>query len=527
MPSGSAALTVTVYGGVAGTAADGEIGGNKILVEWDERTFLLDFGTRFAVAGRFFEEFLKPRTAVGLRDYLRMGLLPPLEGIYRADLTSHEPGLWERYRAAPGYRRLERVDALLLSHAHVDHTGAIGFLRPEIPVYTGLMTATIAKGMQDSGSTGLESEFCYLAPREPAGEGVLKSVTGVRHGRPYFVCEDTPELKQAMDTLQGFWRSVPGPKTTLTQTELGCAELGRLGVRFFRVDHSIPGSGAFALQTPIGWVVYSGDLRRHGHSKWRTEGFAEQVAALKPALFIVEGTRLDPEPATEEPTVHAAATDVVKREPGLVIADFSPRNIERLRTFHDIASAQGRRLVVTTRDAYLLQHMHVIDAKIPEPGASLAILKEPITQRGHWERDVLQRHAGSVVDAAAIQAAPGGYILCLSFFDITNLVDLDPSGGTYIYSSSEAYDEEQKIDHRRLTDWLSHFGLKVVGGLPGAEEGPFHASGHIDGAGMEWLIETIKPERILPVHTQKLDWFEQRWPRKVIRAGYGVGVAIE
>jgi ribonuclease J len=57
--------------------------------------------------------------------------------------------------------------------------------------------------------------------------------------------------------------------------------------------------------------------------------------------------------------------------------------------------------------------------------------------------------------------------------------------------------------------------------LPGAERGPFHASGHIDGPSMEWLIETIKPEKLLPVHSQKLGWFERRWPEKVVRAPYG------
>ena len=52
------------------------------------------------------------------------------------------------------------------------------------------------------------------------------------------------------------------------------------------------------------------------------------------------------------------------------------------------------------------------------------------------------------------------------------------SGATYIYSSSEAYNEEQLLDHQRLGNWLGHFGLTPVGGLPGSESGPFHASGH-------------------------------------------------
>ncbi len=330
-----------------------------------------------------------------------------------------------------------------------------------------------------------------------------------------------------MRRIEAFWSDVPGPRTTLDEVPLTWAEPATCGFRFFRVDHSIPGSGAFALETPIGWLVYSGDLRRHGHSKWRTEEFAQEVAALRPAVFVVEGTSLRSEPALEEPAVHEAAGAVVAREAGLVIADFSPRNIERLRTFHDIAQDRGRRLVVTTRDAYLLEYMNLIDPAIPRPDSDrLAVLREPAASRSNWEKALFERFRDNVVEASTIRDEPGGYILCMSFFDIANLIDLEPDGGTYIYSSSEAHNEEQVIDQTRLANWIAHFGLKAVGGLPGAEEGPYHASGHIDGPGMEWLIDTINPERIVPVHSQKLRWFEERWPEKTVHAEYGVRLTL-
>src|SRR2546429_7895804 len=98
-------LSVTVYGG-----APGEIGGNRILLEWAARRWLLDFGMRFGPTGKFFEEFVQPRGAtLGLRDYLRMGLIPPLEGLYRNDLAAHDPALWARYRGHPQYRAVDGV----------------------------------------------------------------------------------------------------------------------------------------------------------------------------------------------------------------------------------------------------------------------------------------------------------------------------------------------------------------------------------------------------------------------------------
>jgi ribonuclease J len=451
-----------------------------------------------------------------------------VEGIYRDDLSLHEPGLWERYRSHPEYRRVEHMDGVLLSHGHQDHNGCLGFLKREIPVFTGLMTALIGKGMQDIAGGGPEASYSYLGPKELTDEGTLKSVTGLRQGRPHQLCESDQPIAAALERLRSFFNDHPGKRTTFEPAPLGFADLAALGLRFFRVDHSIPGSGAFAVSTPIGWVGYTGDLRLHGHSRWRTEKFARELAELRPQLLIVEGTSLAERRATEEPEVHQAALEVIRRESGIVIADFSPRNIERLRTFRDIATEVGRRLVVTTKDAYLLEQMHLIDPAIPRPDQEpLGVLRAPRVTHSAWEDRVLDQFGARMVDAALIRAHPGGFVLCLSYWDIANLIDIEPASGTYIYSASEAYSEEQRIDQGRLKNWLDYFGLKPVGGLPGSEKGPFHASGHIDGAGMEWLIETIAPAAILPVHSQKLGWFESRWPEKVIRARQGVSVRLD
>ncbi|MHC4407187.1 MAG: MBL fold metallo-hydrolase, partial [Planctomycetota bacterium] len=156
--------SISVYGGAR------MIGGNKILLEDGESRLFFDFGTTFKTRDRFFEEYLNPRPGAGILDLLEMELLPPLEGLYRPDLVP-AGDVWERCRDRKGYRELERVDGVLVSHAHVDHTGYISFLREETPVYASALTSFIAKAMQDSGMADFEKEVCYISPRAAASEG--------------------------------------------------------------------------------------------------------------------------------------------------------------------------------------------------------------------------------------------------------------------------------------------------------------------------------------------------------------------
>jgi len=133
-------LGITVYGG-----APGEIGGNRILLEWDEGGWMLDFGTRFAATSRYF----------------------------------------------------------------MDHNGCLGFLRPDLPVYTGLVTAIIGKCLQGPKPTGPDGEFCYLAPRDCNGD-VLAAAKRPRIQRKHYIRESGDVIETAMAGLREFWGSVPG-----------------------------------------------------------------------------------------------------------------------------------------------------------------------------------------------------------------------------------------------------------------------------------------------------------------------------
>lgn len=488
-------IEITVYGGA------GEIGGNKILLKADGTSIFLDFGTSFGKRSLFYEEFLTPRGVRGLLDPLVMGLLPPLKGIYRQDFKPPGEDVWKHVSARCPVKELT-VDGVFLSHAHIDHTGYVSFFDPQIPIYSGLMTAVVTKAIQDSAASSFESEVCYAVPREPSGS-CLKSTHYQRceaRQRPFNILGDDALSPEIME----FWKHTPGARGLDSLPLLRSNTIKHLNVKAFPVDHSLFGATALAVETSDGWIVYTGDIRLHGARGDLTEKFIEAVAQLKPHALICEGTNAGETKPTSEEEVFCNSLTAVKNAAGLVVADFGPRNIERLLIFRRIAEETGRKLVLLPKDVYLLESMRLVDRLISDFSTDpvCLIYNEVKTSAGKWEENLKLKHAGKMVSPGEIRQDQSSYILCMSFWDLSELPDLEPRPGSiYIHSTCEAFNEEMAISYERLKTWLDYFGVALVGG-----EG-FHASGHIVGSQMLDLIRTVKPKYLIPVHTHAPEFF--------------------
>jgi ribonuclease J len=391
-------------------------------------------------------------------------------------------------------------------------------LRGDIPLVASPESIVIMKGMQDCGVTSLETDTAYFSPRQPKDEmGLyLSSVAGMSYqGR------DFCSTKKPSEALAAFLSQKPGQEgkraKKLEPGRCCCLQEAGLSLPFevsaHPVDHSIPGAAAYILRGET-TVAYTGDFRLHGKNEISTREFIGQ--AREASVLITEGTRAGPseEEKTSERSVCEACREGVEDSTGLVIADFSPRNFERLESFQEIAKKSGRQLVVMAKDMFMLHCLQSVCGWSRTDG--LGIYSEIADRsRQKWEQEVVAIHYGDrYVDHAAIRDSPQDYILCFSFLDMKHLLDIKPEGGTYIYSACEAFNEEMEIDFYRLWQWLRRFGISSRGfSMNGKGELSFerryHASGHAPGEDIAWAIEQIDPDVIVPVHTEAEKWFSE------------------
>ncbi len=518
-------VSITVYDGANG------IGGNKIFVEEKGRGVFLDFGRNFGKYGVYYEEFLRNRDTRGIHDLIQLDLVPKLN-IYRRDLIPADIDL-------SSYPKLN-IAAVLLSHAHLDHAGNLGLLEKEIPIVASPISIAILKGMQDAGASNLDNEIAFISPRGRTGDGLLlPSDRGAAYEGRNFYCTAVPGsgLQELLSHRPG-----EGGRGAKKYEPGSCLPLDTVPLPFrvsaCEVDHSIYGAVGYLLHGDT-TIAYTGDFRLHGKQGDRTRDFVHR--AKEASVLITEGTRASrhtgPEgeaaeqPASTEKTVHDTCRAAAEQAGGLIIADFSARNFERLESFLSIAGKTGRKLVVMAKDVYLLHALECADGICRY--RPVGIYRELADQaKRKWETEVVEPNAGEqYVSHTEIRNHPDRYILAFSFFDMKHLLDIKPpAGATYIYSSCEAFSEEMEIDFIRLAHWLDRFGISSCGfslddqGKP-VFDPAYHASGHASREDLAWVIDQVSPEVIIPVHTMGREWFSEMFDG-VVKVEEGVPLTV-
>jgi len=416
--------TLTFYGGV------NEIGGNKILLQDRDVKVFFDFGMSFALKKQYYSPpFLSPKSEKSLKE---LGVLPEIHGIYKDD-------------------KCPEVDAVFVSHAHMDHSAYISFINREIPVYCGETTKIILDALSEMRRVDLEFNV----------EGI--NFKTFRTG----------------DTIS----------------------IGHLKVEPVHVDHSVPGAYGFIIHTSNGAVVYTGDFRHHGAKKDMTSNFVNKAKKAEPVAVVTEATNMTGASVSEEKDVEKKLNKIVEEAHGIVLADFAYTDVDRLNSFYRTAKKSGRCLAVSLKQAYLLEALRKDRVlKIPWlDDESILIFRKSKKKYEKWEDQIMKKYSSKIVDVFEVSKQQCKAVLTLSLYDLEELVEIQPQAGScYVLSSSEPFNEEMEIDFERLVNWLEHYGLPQYHA---------HVSGHIMPLQLKTILEEIDASKVFPVHTERAEMF--------------------
>jgi len=498
-------VSITCYGGVS------EIGGNKILVNFEKGGMFLDFGQSYKAEGEYFEEYLKPRSKSAYYDLTLLDILPRINGIYRQDafcptgMDACIPNV-QKYWGKPLKSFEEEKDtgwtpdAVWLSHAHMDHAGYIGYLG-DIPIVCSEETKKLLNATSDVGNLqGYESDILEMKKRKiekiKSGffPGALRISTETATPRKY------PEFKENDPYITSHEISITG----------------------FYVSHSVPGAMACLIESDDKQILYTGDIRFH--SKENPD--LSCLDNLSPDVMICEGTNIEDTEPDNEQKVQDDIQDLISKTDELVMIGFAWKDLERYETIRDAALDEGRTPVFDPRLAYTLAQF---GRDIYDEGASVFVErcenmiyseadyskakhKAGLMDFDLWDskkdtRKVDTCHLDKGVYANDLHDEPNAYVLHLDYYRFKNLLDIQPAPGSkYIRAQCEPFNKRMELSNERLQRWLRHFKINQDHDFKPYQ---FHASGHACGPDIIEFIKRIKPKNVIPIHTEHPEAFKQ------------------
>ncbi|MGN6379118.1 MAG: ribonuclease J [Gaiellales bacterium] len=377
----------------------GEVGKNMTVVESRGRMILIDAGLSF------------PRD-----DMLGIDIVLPDFG-YIAD-------------------RADALEAIVLTHGHEDHIGALPYLLREIgtaaPVWGTRLTLGFTKSKLDEHGLLAQTELVEIVP------------------------------------------------------ERGLRQLGPFEAEFVRVAHSVPDAVAIVLHTEHGAVVHTGDFKLDATPIDNRTTEIDRLAELGRqgvALLMADSTNAErPGTTPSERTVGASLREIIRRAPGRVVVTSFSSHIHRLQQVIDAAVASGR--VVSVIGRSMNRNLNIARnlgyAEVPE---DVLVKPRRLDEFMHHEIVVVCTGSQGEPQSALTRIAHG----------VHPALQIHPSD-TVVMSARAIPGNEAKV-HDTINR-LCRLGARVMTD----ETDYVNVSGHAAADDLRQMIEAVRPRAFLPVH---------------------------
>ena len=241
----------------------GEIGKNMLLIEYDEEILVIDAGFYFGASDL-------PGLDIGIPDISYL------------------------------IENMEKISAVLITHGHEDHIGALPYILPKlgVPLYASRLTHDlIAVKLKESGSIK-ECRLNVIEPYEPF-------------------------------------------------------TIGQFRIEFFRVSHSIPDAMGISIETPIGTIIHTGDFKiDHTPVDNRQMDFnhLSRITSNGVILLLSDSTYAEVEGYTEsEKIVGQTIFEAINNAKGRVLISTFASLISRIQQVINAAVKTDRKVVIVGR----------------------------------------------------------------------------------------------------------------------------------------------------------------------------------
>jgi len=377
----------------------GEIGKNMTVVEHDGRLVVVDVGLRFPTA-----------------EMLGIDLVLPDFSYLRA-------------RAAD-------IEAIVVTHGHEDHVGALPWVLKEIGVrnvpaiYGGRLTVAMARSK-------LDEHRLRDVPLETAEPGEV-------------------------------------------------IERGPFGIELIHMTHSIPDAMAVALHTADGTVLVTGDYK---FDQTPVDGQPADVSRLaelgQEGVLLLCGDSTNVDRSGWSPSESVAGPhleEVFARADGRIVVTSFASNIHRVQQVIDAAAALGRKVVLVGRS--MRKNVNI--------GRSLGHVELPegilVNPR---EIEDWPDHRMVVVSTGS-QGEPLSALRRMAYDDHRDVKLHD--GDTVVFSATPIPGNERAVNE--TIDRLYRIGCDVIT----TRDAPIHASGHGYAEEVKLMLNLVRPRYLMPFH---------------------------
>lgn len=383
--------------------------------------------------------------------------LDPLQGLPEGEGvdTMSAEALWD-IGAIADDAPLRKVDgkvvAIVISHAHADHVGAVQVLAkryPKVPVYGSPYTIAFIE------------EQCRPRDRKAAQEGKL---------------------------------TIPNKLVALTNKDRMPIGKGQLELELVHMTHSIPGTTLPVVHTPAGAVVYALDFKLDNTPVLGKGPDYKRLAQLGREgvhVLITESTNAEKEEKTDsERVARTRLADLMlgvdHEQETLFVSTFSS-HAARFHSILDFAEDLERDVVVLGRslERYMGVAARTGHLEIPK-GVHIA----PSRREAHDAlRRVAEDRSRYVVALTGHQGEPGAMLTRIAGGEMAYKLGEDDH---VIFASHVIPTDTCMAQRADLEARIKHAGARVYKGA--------HASGHGSAVDHRELLALLQPEHIVPAH---------------------------